>query len=153
MNPTKNINLFKHTYDVTVRFDEVDMLNIANNAVYFKYFEQAKIKYAKNLGVLPKVGIAVNGTAFYMARNEINYLKVANFEDRLRIYTRVSFIKHSSFGFEHIIENIDTKKIIAEGSGVLVHVNHATKNHVPLPVEFYEKVRNFEKELNIIKDD
>ncbi len=153
MNPTKNKNSFKHIYDVIVKFDEVDMLNIANNAVYFKYFEQARIKYAKDLGVLPKVGIAVNETAFYMARNEINYLKVANFEDRLRIYTRVSFIKHSSFGFEHIIENIDTKKIIAEGSGVLVHVNPVTKKHVPLPEEFYEKVRIFEKELNIIKDE
>ena len=151
MNPTKNINLFKHIYDVVVRFDEVDMLNIANNTVYFKYFEQARIKYAKDLGVLPKAGIALNGTAFYMARNEINYLKVANFEDMLRIYTRVSFIKNSSFGFEHIIENIDTKKIIAEGSGVLVHVNPVTKKHVSLPEEFYDKILNFEKELEIIK--
>ncbi|MEJ2614805.1 MAG: thioesterase family protein [Ignavibacteriaceae bacterium] len=153
MNPTKNINLFKHTYDVTVRFDEVDMLNIANNAVYFKYFEQARIKYAKDLGVLPKAGIAVNGTAFYMARNEINYLKVAVFEDKLRIYTRVSFIKHSSFGFEHIIKNLETGKIVAEGAGVLVHVNPDTKKSMPLPKDFYEKISEFEDEVEIINDD
>lgn len=152
MLPTKNKKLFKHTYEVTVRFNEVDMLHILNNAVYFNYFEQARIKYAKDLGVLPEVGIVSNGTAFYMVRNEINYLKTAQFEDRLRILTRISFIKHSSFGFEHIIENVKTKIIIAEGSGVLVHVNPATKKSIPLPEDFIEKITKFEKEVKILQE-
>ena len=58
MKATKNKNLFKHTYDVIVKFDEVDMLHIVNNAVYFNYFEQARIKYAKDLGFLPEEGIS-----------------------------------------------------------------------------------------------
>ncbi len=153
MKSTKNKNLFKHTYDVIVKFEEVDMLHIVNNAVYFNYFEQARIKYAKDLGVIPKAGIALNGTAFYMARNEINYLRVATFEDKLRIYTRVSYIKHSSFGFEHIIENIDSNKIIAEGAGVLVHVNPVSKESVPLPDEFYDKILLFETEVDILKSE
>ena len=152
MKSTKDKTLFRHTYDVNVKFEEVDMLHVVNNAVYFNYFEQARIKYAKDLGLLPETGIAANGTAFYMARNEINYLKVATFEDKLKIYTRVSYIKHSSFGFEHIIENSDNKKIIAEGAGVLVHVNPATKESVLLPEEFYEKVRLYEKEVNILNE-
>ena len=152
MKPTKNKKLFKHTYDVIVRFNEIDMLHILNNAVYFNYFEQARIKYAKDLGVLPEIGIALNGTAFYMARNEINYLKTAQFEDSLRIYTRISFVKNSSFGFEHIIENIKTKNIIAEGSGILVHVNPATKKSIPLPDDFIEKITQFEKEIKILKE-
>ncbi|MHB1687253.1 MAG: acyl-CoA thioesterase [Ignavibacteriaceae bacterium] len=152
MKPTKNKKLFNHTYDVIVKFNEVDMLHIVNNAVYFNYFEQARIRYAKDLGVLPKAGITFNGTAFYMARNEINYLKVALFEDKLRVYTRVPYIKHSSFGFEHIIENIKTKKIIAEGAGVLVHVNPITKKHVPLSEDFVKAVLQFEKEVQIIRE-
>ncbi len=151
MKPIKNKKLFKHTYDVVVNFNEVDMLHILNNAVYFSYFEQARIKYAKDLGILPKEGIAENGSAFYMARNEIDYLKVALFEDRLRIYTRVPYIKHSSFGFEHIIENISTKKIIAEGAGVLVHVNPVTKKSIPLSEEFKKAVLKFEKRVKIIR--
>jgi acyl-CoA thioester hydrolase len=135
---------------VIVKFNEVDMLHIVNNAVYFNYFEQARIKYAKDLGILPLRGIALDNSAFYMARNEINYLKVALFEDKLRIYTRISYIKHSSFGFDHIIQNIDTHKIIAEGSGVLVHVNPVTRKSIPLPEDFIDKVREFEKEIEII---
>jgi acyl-CoA thioester hydrolase len=151
MKPTKNKSDFKHHYDVTVTFDQVDMLHIVNNAVYFNFFEQARIKYAKDMGFLPGKGISINGTTFYMVRNEINYLKAALFEDRLRIHTRISFIKHSSFGFEHIIENIDNGIIIAEGSGVLVHVDPTIKKSVPLPKEFFEKVKKFEPSVKILK--
>ena len=152
LEPVKNIELFKHTYDVVVKFNEVDMLHIVNNAVYFNYFEQARIRYAKDLGILPAQGIALDGSAFYMARNEINYLKVAVFEDRLRIYTRISYIKHSSFGFDHIIENIDNKKIIAEGSGVLVHVNPVSRKSILLPEDFIDRIKKFEKRVDIISD-
>jgi acyl-CoA thioester hydrolase len=134
MKPTKNKSDFKHYYDVTVVFNQVDMLHIVNNAVYFNYFEQARIKYAKDIGFFPKKGIALVGTTFYMVRNEINYLKAALFEDRLRIYTRISYIKHSSFGFEHIIENLDSGNIISEGSGVLAHVDPVLKKSIPLKI-------------------
>lgn len=150
MKPTKNKSDFKHYYDVTVNFDQVDMLHIVNNAVYFNFFEQARIKYAKDMGFLPGKGISINGTTFYMVKNEINYLKAALFEDKLRIYTRISYIKHSSFGFEHIIENIDNGIIIAEGSGVLVYVDPTIKKSVPLPKEFFEKVKKFEPSVKIL---
>ena len=127
------------------------MLHIVNNAVYFNYFEQARIRYAKDIGILPKEGVFANGTAFYMARNEIDYLKVAIFEDKLRIYTRVSYIKNSSFGFEHIIENFNNQIIIAEGAGVLVHVNPITRKSIPLPDNFVDAVLKYEKNVKILK--
>lgn len=151
MKPTKNKSDFKHYYDVVVNFDQVDMMHIVNNAVYFNYIEQARIKYAKDLGILPQKGIGLNGTTFYMVRNEINYLKAALFEDLLRVYTRVSYIKNSSFGFEHIIENLDTGIIIAEGMGVLAHVDPVIKKSIPLPAKFYKKVLKFESKVEILK--
>jgi acyl-CoA thioester hydrolase len=151
MKPTKNKSHFNHYYDVTVTFNQVDMLHIVNNAVYFNFIEQARINYAKDMGILPKQVIYLNGTTFYMVRNEINYLKAALFQDKLRIYTRVSYIKHSSFGFEHIIENLEKKIIIAEAAGVLAHVDPSIKKSVPLPKEFYEKIKKFEPYVKIIK--
>jgi len=43
MQPTKNKKDYHHIYKVKVKFNEVDMLQIVNNAVYLNYFEQAKI--------------------------------------------------------------------------------------------------------------
>ncbi len=42
------------------------------------------------------------------------------------------------------------KKIFAEGSGTLVHVNSITKKSFPLPADFVDKVKRFEKKEEII---
>lgn len=69
---------YRHRNIEVVRFHEVDILGVCNNAIYFNYFEDARIKSA--------------------------YL-----DDELNIYTRINFIKNSSFGFKHIVEKTDSK--------------------------------------------
>jgi acyl-CoA thioesterase FadM len=86
-----------------------------------------------------------------MAHNECDYLEPAKLDDVLNVYTRIEFIKNTSFGFLHIVENSLTKKIIARGGGVLVHIDKT--NHTPyqLPKEFYNAVLKFESEVEIIR--
>ena len=151
MKPQFQKSDYKHVYTVKVRFNEVDMLSILNNAVYFNFFEQARIHYVKDAGLLPEKGIFSDNRLFYMARNEINYLKPAFFDDVINIYTRISFIKNSSFGFEHIVERNRNGDILAEGKGVLVHVDPVTKKSSPLPDEFYEKISLFDTGVEIIR--
>ena len=151
MQITKNISDFHHIYKVKVKFNEVDMLHIVNNAVYFTYFEQARIQYAKDAGLLPDDNIFSEESLYYMVHNEINYLKPAFFDDDLNIYTRISYIKHSSFGFEHIVENSKSKKMIAEGGGVSVHVNPVLKKSSPIADEIIEKVKAFESSVKILR--
>ena len=151
MKPQYHKSKFKHVYTAKVRFNEVDMLNILNNAVYFNYFEQARIHYVKDAGLLPEKGIFSNDRLFYMARNEINYLKPAFFDDDINIYTRISYIKNSSFGFEHIVERRNNGDALAEGKGVLVHVDPITKRSVSLPDEFYKKIIAFDPGVEIIR--
>jgi len=151
MKPQFQKSKFKHVYTVKVRFNEVDMLSILNNAVYFNFFEQARIHYVKDAGLLPESGIFSDNHLFYMARNEINYLKPAFFDDDINIYTRISYIKNSSFGFEHIVERKRSSSILAEGKGVLVHVDPVTKRSTQLPEEFYEKISKFDSGVEIIR--
>ena len=151
MQPTKNISNFNHIYQLKVKFNEVDMLQIVNNAVYFNYFEQAKIRYAMDAGFLPGDSIFSARNVYYMVHNEVNYLKVARFDDELNIYTRISYIKNSSFGFEHIVENSKTKKIIAEGAGVSVHVDPVKRRSTPLTKEFIQKVKMIEPSVRILR--
>jgi acyl-CoA thioester hydrolase len=151
MKPTKNISDFHHIYKIKVRLYEVDILQIVNNAVYFNYFEQARIEYAKDAGLLPENNIFSEDSLYYMVHNEINYIKPAFFDDELNIYRRISYIKHSSFGFEHIVDNSISKKIIAEGGGVSVHVNPVLKKSSPIADEVIEKVKSFEPSVKILR--
>lgn len=144
-----DIKSFKHKISLTVRFNEVDLLGVCNNAVYLNYFEHARLMYVKSLNLFPQKGIFPPGSLFYMVRNEINYKGHARFDDELIIYTKISFIKNSSYGYENLIEK--NGEIIVDGLGIVVHVDAKTGKSSTLPQEFVDAVSSFEKDIKIIR--
>ncbi len=143
---------YKHSIIEVVRFHEVDMLGVCNNAVYFNYFEDARIKYIQDLIKNYSLREIMAGHSFFiMAHNEADYIEPALLEDELIVYTRLNFIKNSSFGFRHLIEKKTNGKIITHGGGVFVHINKETKTPLQLPKEFYDAVQDFEPDVEIIK--
>ena len=146
-----DLSKFKHKTTVTVRFNEVDMLGVCNNSVYLVYFDEARFKYIKEAGLMPKNGWFSDGRLFFMVRNEINYFEHAHFDDNLNVYTRIALIKDSSLTFEHIVENVRTKNIIADSLGVVVHVDPKTHRSAPFPKKYYDIIRKYEKEVKIIR--
>lgn len=143
---------FKHKFTVTVRFHEVDMLGVCNNAVFINYFETGRLEYIKAAGLMPKEGIFSDGKLFFIVRNEINYFDHARYDDVLDVYSRISFIKISSFGYDHLIVNQQTGKVIVDGKGVVVYVDPKTRKSTPLPESFIEKVKKFEPSVKILRD-
>jgi acyl-CoA thioester hydrolase len=97
-----SIQNFNHKYTTTVRFHEVDMLGVCNNAVYINFFETARLEYIKAAGLMPEKGIFSDGKIFFMVRNEINYRSHAYYDDVLEVYSKISYIKNSSFGYDHL---------------------------------------------------
>ena len=143
---------FKHKYTTTVRFHEVDMLGVCNNAVYINFFETARLEYIKAAGLMPEKGIFSDGKIFFMVRNEINYRDHAYYDDILDVYSRISFIKNSSFGYDHLVIKQKTGKVIVDGKGVVVFVDPKTRKSTQLPEEFVQKVKSFEPSLMILRD-
>lgn len=151
MNQQLTLKDFKHKFSVTVRFHEVDMLRVCYNAVYINYFETARLEYAKAAGLIPKGGIFSDGNLFFIVRNEINYSGYAHHDDILDVYSRISFIKKSSFGYDHLIVNLRTNKVIVDGKVVIVHVDPKTRMSAPLPESFIEKVKVFEPTVQVLR--
>jgi acyl-CoA thioester hydrolase len=143
---------FKHKYTVTVRFHEVDMLGVCNNAVYINFFETARLEYIKAAGLMPEKGIFSDGKIFFMVRNEINYRSHAFYDDVLEVYSRISYIKNSSFGYDHLIVKQKTGEIIVDGKGVIVYVDPKTRKSTALPESFIEKIKVFEPSVKILRD-
>jgi len=143
---------FKHKYTVTVRFHEVDMLSVCNNVVYLSYLETGRLEYIKAAGLMPKNGIFSDGKLFFMVRNEINYRSHAYYDDVLEVYSKLSYIKNSSFGFDHLIVKQKAGEIIVDGKGVVVYVDPESKKSVPIPENFIQKVKKFEPSVQILRD-
>ncbi len=101
---------------------------------------------------MPEKGIFSDGRLFFIVRNELNYKGFAHYDDELEIYSKISFIKNSSFGFDHLIVNSKRNNIIVEGSGVIVQVDPATKQSTNLPNDFYDKVKKYERVVKILKE-
>jgi acyl-CoA thioester hydrolase len=141
---------FKNRLPVHVRFNDVDMLGVCNNAVYINFFDEGRLHYMKEAGLIPESGLFTDGKLYFVVRNEINYRSHAKYGDDLILYTRLSWIKKSSFGFEHLVENSRTSEIIADGSCVLVHVDEATGKSEQLPQLFIDKVTEYESGIKIL---
>lgn len=148
MKEIPDITLFRHQTRVAVRFHEVDMLGVCNNAVYINYFEQARLQYIKDLGLVPDGGLFAENN-FYMVRNEINYRSHSHFDDELIIHSRISYIGNSSYGFEHLVTNAKSGKLIADGKGVIVQVSKPDEKPVPLSEAFRATVTKYEKQVTI----
>ena len=146
-----DISQYKHKIIEVVRFHEVDIMGVCNNAVYFNYFEDARIKYLQDLKETYKLKIMEDDIFFIMAHNECDYIIPALFDDHLEVYTKISKITNSSITFEHLIRKENSLETVATGGGVLVHINLKTKKSLSLPAEFCKALADFEKEVERIK--
>ena len=145
MRKEVDISLFKHIIKENVKFHEVDMMHVVNNAVYLNYFEDARVKYLQDLKLNYELSNIMKGDSFFiMARNEIDYLHPATFDDELNVYTKIEWIKNTSFGFKHVIKNEITDQVIAIGSGIMVHIKLSTKEKQQLPSNFIRAIQDYE---------
>jgi len=137
---------YKHKIEEKVKFHEVDMMGVVNNAIYFSYFEDARMAYLKYLKDNYDLGEMMEEDSFFiMAHNEINYLLPAKYDEELIVYTKIEWIKITSIGFNHVVVNKISNKTIAIGHGVMVHIKLSTKKKQNLPTSFISAIEDFEK--------
>lgn len=142
---------FKHITQLRVRTYEVDSQGIVHNMNYLKYYETGRVEYRRYFGYkINRTGIFDDGLKVVVVRNEVDYISFAYLDDLLNIYTRISWVKNSSFCFDQLITNENDSLIISKAKGILVNLN---EHNLPetLSIKFIDEVKAFEKNLNIIK--
>ena len=74
-----DIKNFNHKIVEVVKFHEVDLMGICNNAVYFNYFEDARVKYLQDLKKNYRLLEIMEGDSFFitiMHNSKINKLPI-----------------------------------------------------------------------------
>lgn len=136
---------YKHKIQVRVRTFEIDFMGIVHNANYLKYMEIGRVEYERNLGHrFQRNGILETGMKIVVVHNSIDYKGFAYLDDLLNIYTRISWIKNSSFCFEQVIEKDSDKSLICEGKGILVNLNSMTNLADTIGEKFIKEIEDFE---------
>lgn len=145
--------LFKHKVQVRVRTWEVDWQGIVHNSYYLRYMEIGRLEYRRAYGYdLSPDGTFNDGLKVFVVHNSVDYHAVATLDDLLDVYTRISWIKNSSFCFEHVIIKYKTKTVLSTGKGILVNVDYKTNRPIILPQKFVNEIKQFEIECNLIRE-
>ncbi len=140
-----DLSLFKHKIQIRVRNFEVDSLGIVHNAIYLEYCENGRVEYIRRLGykLLPG-GIFDNVIRVMVRRNEINYYHPAKIDDLIDVYTRIAYIKNSSFCFEHVLLNSEDNTFYCDQRSVQVNLNLETNIPERLPDKYRKTIMNLE---------
>src|SRR5678809_679663 len=76
-----------HTTAIRVRFDEVDQMQVVHHPRYLVYFEVARTRYMRDLG-LPYRDVVRTGTHLAVIEVGVRYLKAARYDEELAVVTR-----------------------------------------------------------------
>ncbi len=135
---------FKHKTQIRVRNYEIDWQGIVHNAHYLHYFEVGRIEYLKALGSRIDLNTINGESKVVLVRNEIDYKAPAHFDDLLNVFTRVSFIRNSSFALEGIMENDRGGELVATNVAFHVWLDPARNKPQLVPDEFRRMIQRFE---------
>ncbi len=136
---------FRHTTRLRVRNYEVDWQGIVHNSIYLQYFEVGRIEYLRSVGHLLDLTSVNKESRVVLARNEVNYISPARFDDLLVVHTRVSSVGTSSFVFEGVIGIHSANTLIATNRAVHVWLHPVDGHPVAVPRSFLRKVKTFER--------
>lgn len=129
--------VLKYTTPIQLRFRDIDALGHVNSAVYFTYFELARVDYFNNLDEMDWSSMSL-----VVAKIEMEYKHQVKLKDKLFASVWVSRIGTKSFDMECSIvkEKNGEQQEVAKGKAILVCFNFKINETVPVPELWKQKM-------------
>jgi acyl-CoA thioester hydrolase len=122
--------LIHHT-ELRTRYCESDALGHINNVSYFIYFEQARVDFLLDSGIV----LPSENFPFLLASIHCEYKRQVYINQTLALNTYVIEIGRSSFKLGHEIRDKDSNELLTVGEAILVSYNATDQKTCRLPNE------------------
>jgi len=123
-----------HTCRIPIRWGDMDAMGHVNNAVYFRYIEQARIEWLTAIDCTPDP----TGQGPVIINARCTFLKQLKYPGDIEILSYVGPAGRSSFETYQEIRRVDQPDVLcAEGGAKVVWVDFPSEKSEPLP----ERVR------------
>ena len=76
-----------HVFQCRVYYEDTDLAGIVYYANYFKFIERARTEFVREIGIDQTELKSGEGIVFAVQRVEADYIKPAQFDDELSVYT------------------------------------------------------------------
>lgn len=119
------------TLEVPLHWGEMDAFGHVNNAVYFRWFESARMSYFERLG-WPELQ-RESGIGPILHSTQARFRAPLVWPDTILVATRVSEISGDRFTMLYEVRSRSLGRLAAEGSGLIVAFDYRTLAKAPLP--------------------
>ena len=130
--------------ELRIDWGELDVLGHVNNLQIMKYVQAARVNH------LEKVGIsqlhAEQNVGAILASIHTQFLKPLFYPGNVTVFSRVEYIKTSSFKFHYEIYN-DKNELAAEAQDILVLYDFDRKHKLAIPSDLRKKFEEIEKKI------
>ena len=123
-----------------LRFRDTDAMGHINNAVYVTYLEVARQEYWRAF----RDGEDYRVVPFILARVEVDFRSEALMHETLELCIRCLYVGGKSFGFDYVIREAVSQRLVVRASSVQVFYDYASKQSIPCPPEMRERLETFE---------
>lgn len=138
------LNRFKYSKAIEIRWRDLDAMNHVNNSVYLTYLEHARSHYLHYA-----IGWDWNSEGLILASAQIDFKVALLLTDAPLVHVRCSHIGNKSFTLDCVITTVRNEQTIvaATAKTVLVVYDYATETTQPLSDEKRQRLLAFEGEL------
>jgi acyl-CoA thioester hydrolase len=133
MTPHSLLASFPVVLEIPVQWGEMDAYGHVNNAVFFRYFESARMLYLERSGFLEshqlhRIGAILHSTA-------CRFRQPLHYPDTVQVGASATEIKGDRFTMTYTVVSLTRNVVIAEGTGVIVSFDYGRGTKAPLPPE------------------
>ncbi len=133
---------FRYWEGIEVRWSDMDAIGHVNNAVYFTYCEEARIRYFKALNLLGFREHDKQGPALVSAT--CNFRQQVRYPAELEIGVCTSKFGSRSFTIDLEIYYKGTENLVADGTCVIAWVDYKVGRSIRVPEQLKLAVCKFE---------
>ncbi|WP_240205606.1 thioesterase family protein [Vibrio sp. CyArs1] len=110
--------------EIPVAWGEMDALNHVNNAVYFRYFETARLDYFSHINLMEDMAVTNIGPV--LGENYCRYKLPVTYPDTLLVGSRITEVQEDRFKMEYQVVSKKLGKVTTTGTATIVMFDFTT---------------------------
>lgn len=127
-----------------IAWGDMDAFQHVNNTRYFRYFENARIRYFEQAGISGAAGIP-SGVGPILASTSCRFKAPLSYPDRVGVGARVVDIEDDRFMVEHAIASEQKERIVATGQALIVAFDYDTQQKTTVPDAWLRAIERVEQ--------
>ncbi len=115
----------------TLSWSDMDAFQHVNNAMYFRYFEDARIEYFSQAGLIEHKDKTQLGPI--LASTSCNFRAPLTFPDTIQIAAVIDEFRRKTFRMKYFVYSEKLAQVAAEGEGLIVYYDYAHEKSCEIP--------------------